>query len=163
LTPPPPLALAGGWGGGGRGPPSQHPPTGAPPAGGGAGLPPPAAHRPGAAAPPARKQRGVDGAARLRWHDAAARGKDCRALAAAARWLPSYANNGRLTGRNSIVDTKTGLGHLRVTLSAVPPSKPVENFSLTPRWPITTRSAVRARSATSLATTPMLKTVSART
>jgi hypothetical protein len=57
----------------------------------------------------------------------------------------------------------TGFGQRRVTLSAVPPSKPVEKRSLTPRRPITTRSAVRARSTISLATMPMPSAVSART
>ncbi len=55
---------------------------------------------------------------------------------------------------NSLVETKTGRGHFRVMLSAVVPSKPVENSSLTPRWPITTRSATLARSQISFGDQP---------
>ena len=68
---------------------------------------------------------------------------------------------GACISRKSIGETNTGFGHLRVTLSAVMPSRPVENRSLTPRWPITTRSAALARSQISLATMPMSSTVSA--
>ena len=47
---------------------------------------------------------------------------------------------------NCMGDTRTGFGDLRATDSVVPPSIPVENCSLRPRWPMTTRSAVRAAS-----------------
>jgi hypothetical protein len=56
--------------------------------------------------------------------------------------------------------TKTGFGAFRVTDSVVEPRRPVENCSLTPRCPRTTRSAIRAWSQISLATMPMASVVS---
>ena len=54
-------------------------------------------------------------------------------MALEERWLPSYASSGRCGAFHCIGQTSSGLEHLRVTLSAVPPSSPVENFSLMPR------------------------------
>ena len=81
-------------------------------------------------------------------------------IAALARCEPSYARTGRLISRKRIGATKTGFGDLRVTDSVVEPRSPVENCSLTPRWPITTRSAIRAWSQISFATIPMPRIVS---
>ena len=64
---------------------------------------------------------------------------------------------------NCMGDTRTGFGDLRATDSVVPPSIPVENCSLRPRWPMTTRSAVRAASQISLAMIPIGSAVSQRT
>ena len=55
------------------------------------------------------------------------------AVAAHARWLPSYASSGLSTGLNFFVETNTGRGHLRVMLSAVVPKSPVVKSSLIPR------------------------------